>query len=300
METKSVWTIMKILNWTKQYFADKGVENPRLDAEILLCAVLKCERINLYIDFERPLDESELAQFKQMVIRRAQGEPLAYILGEKAFMRNTFKVNKYTLVPRPETELLVEHLVRICEQINQEAKILDIGTGSGAIIVSLLDYLPQAKGVGVDISAGALKVAKENAVNIGVSSRAAFLHSDLFTAIPDEKKFDIIVSNPPYIPAKDISSLAKDVQNEPHSALDGGEDGLDFYRKITAEASLHMAEDGMLAFEIGINQSEAVSGLCRENGFTAVAVGKDYAGIDRMVFAAKEGGKYADLLLEIK
>lgn len=300
METKSVWTIMKILNWTKQYFADKGVENPRLDAEILLCAVLKCERINLYIDFERPLDESELAQFKQMVIRRAQGEPLAYILGEKAFMRNTFKVNKYTLVPRPETELLVEHLVRICEQINQEAKILDIGTGSGAIIVSLLDYLPQAKGVGVDISAGALKVAKENAVNIGVSSRAAFLHSDLFTAIPDEKKFDIIVSNPPYIPAKDISSLAKDVQNEPHSALDGGEDGLDFYRKITAEASLHMAEDGLLAFEIGINQSEAVSGLCRENGFTAVAVGKDYAGIDRMVFAAKEGGKYADLLLEIK
>lgn len=300
METKSVWTIMKILNWTKQYFADKGVENPRLDAEILLCAVLKCERINLYIDFERPLDESELAQFKQMVIRRAQGEPLAYILGEKAFMRNTFKVNKYTLVPRPETELLVEHLVRICEQINQEAKILDIGTGSGAIIVSLLDYLPQAKGVGVDISAGALKVAKENAVNIGVSKRAAFLHSDLFTAIPDEKKFDIIVSNPPYIPAKDISSLAKDVQNEPHSALDGGEDGLDFYRKITAEASLHMAEDGLLAFEIGINQSEAVSGLCRENGFTAVAVGKDYAGIDRMVFAAKEGGKYADLLLEIK
>ena len=291
---------MKILNWTKQYFADKGVENPRLDAEILLCAVLKCERINLYIDFERPLDESELAQFKQMVIRRAQGEPLAYILGEKAFMRNTFKVNKYTLVPRPETELLVEHLVRICEQINQEAKILDIGTGSGAIIVSLLDYLPQAKGVGVDISAGALKVAKENAVNIGVSKRAAFLHSDLFTAIPDEKKFDIIVSNPPYIPAKDISSLAKDVQNEPHSALDGGEDGLDFYRKITAEASLHMAEDGLLAFEIGINQSEAVSGLCRENGFTAVAVGKDYAGIDRMVFAAKEGGKYADLLLEIK
>ena len=300
METKSVWTIMKILNWTKQYFADKGVENPRLDAEILLCAVLKCERINLYIDFERPLDESELAQFKQMVIRRAQGEPLAYILGEKAFMRNTFKVNKYTLVPRPETELLVEHLVRICEQINQEAKILDIGTGSGAIIVSLLDYLPQAKGVGVDISVGALKVAKENAVNIGVSSRAAFLHSDLFTAIPDEKKFDIIVSNPPYIPAKDISSLAKDVQNEPHSALDGGEDGLDFYRKITAEASLHIAEDGLLAFEIGINQSEAVSGLCRENGFTAVAVGKDYAGIDRMVFAAKEGGKYADLLLEIK
>lgn len=300
METKSVWTIMKILNWTKQYFTDKGVENPRLDAEILLCAVLKCERINLYIDFERPLDESELAQFKQMVIRRAQGEPLAYILGEKAFMRNMFKVNKYTLVPRPETELLVEHIVKICEQVNKEAKILDIGTGSGAIIVSLLDYLPLAKGAGVDISVGTLKVAKENAVNIGVSDRVAFLHSDLFTAVPENKKFDIIVSNPPYIPAKDILTLAKDVQNEPHSALDGGEDGLDFYRSITRQAPLYMAEDGMLAFEIGIGQSEAVAALCRENGFGAVAVGKDYAGIDRMVFAAKEGGKYADLLLEIK
>lgn len=299
METKPVWTIMKILNWTKQYFADKGVENPRLDAEVLLCAVLKCERINLYVDFERPLTENELAQFKQYVVRRAKHEPLAYILGEKAFMRNMFKVTPDTLVPRPETELLVESIVMAAEAVGGDVKILDIGTGSGAIIVSLLDYLPQAKGVGVDISAGALTVAKENAVSIGVAERVGFLRSDVFSALPLDKKFDIIVSNPPYIPAGDIAGLAKDVQQEPIGALDGGADGLDFYRRITKEAPLHMVEDGLLAFEIGIYQGEAVAELCRQAGFGAVAIRKDYAGIERMVFAAKEGGKYADLLLEI-
>ncbi len=299
METKPVWTIMKILNWTKQYFADKGVENPRLDAEVLLCAVLKCERINLYVDFERPLTDTELAQFKQYVVRRAGHEPLAYILGEKAFMRNMFKVTPDTLVPRPETELLVESIVMAAEAVGGDVKILDIGTGSGAIIVSLLDYLPKAKGVGVDISVGALTVAKENAVSIGVAERAGFLRSDVFGALPLDKKFDIIVSNPPYIPAGDIAGLAKDVQKEPIGALDGGTDGLDFYRRITKEAPLHMVEDGLLAFEIGIYQGEAVAELCRKAGFGAVAIRKDYAGIERMVFAAKEGGKYADLLLEI-
>ena len=299
METKPVWTIMKILNWTKQYFTDKGVENPRLDAEVLLCAVLKCERITLYVDFERPLSDTELAQFKQYVVRRATHEPLAYILGEKAFMRNMFKVTPDTLVPRPETELLVESIVMAAEAVGGDVKILDIGTGSGAIIVSLLDYLPQAKGVGVDISVGALTVAKENAVAIGVVERAGFLRSDVYSALPLDKKFDIIVSNPPYIPAADIAGLAKDVQNEPIGALDGGEDGLDFYRRITKEAPLHMVEDGLLAFEIGIYQGEAVAEMCKAAGFGAVAIRKDYAGIERMVFAAKEGGKYADLLLEI-
>jgi release factor glutamine methyltransferase len=214
-------------------------------------------------------------------------------------MRNMFKVTPDTLVPRPETELLVESIVMAAEAVGGDVKILDIGTGSGAIIVSLLDYLPQAKGVGVDISVGALTIAKENAVAIGVAERAGFLRSDVYSALPLDKKFDIIVSNPPYIPAADIAGLAKDVQNEPIGALDGGEDGLDFYRRITKEAPLHMVEDGLLAFEIGIHQGEAVAEMCKAAGFSAVAIRKDYAGIERMVFAAKEGGKYADLLLEI-
>ena len=285
----SVWTIMKILNWTKQYFEAKGVENPRLDAEVLLCAVLKCQRITLYVDFERPLSEEELATYREYVRRRGNFEPLAYILGERAFMRNTFKVNKATLVPRPETELLVESLVRIAPLLKREGdvKILDIGTGSGAIIVSLLDYLPDAKGVGVDISVDALIVAKENSEKIGVTGRIGFVRSDVFSKLPLEKKFDIIVSNPPYIPAGDIAGLDKDVQQEPRGALDGGADGLDFYRRITAEAMDHMAEEGVLAFEIGIGQAAAVQQLCLDAGFVKTAVRKDYAGIERMVFAVK-------------
>ena len=285
----SVWTIMKILNWTKQYFEAKGVENPRLDAEVLLCAVLKCQRITLYVDFERPLSEEELATYREYVRRRGNFEPLAYILGERAFMRNTFKVNTATLVPRPETELLVESLIRIAPVLKREGdvKILDIGTGSGAIIVSLLDYLPNAKGVGVDISVDALIVAKENSEKIGVTGRIGFVRSDVFSKLPLEKKFDIIVSNPPYIPAGDIAGLDKDVQQEPRGALDGGADGLDFYRRITAEAMGHMAEEGVLAFEIGICQAAAVQQLCLDAGFVKTAVRKDYAGIERMVFAVK-------------
>ena len=285
----SVWTIMKILNWTKQYFEAKGVENPRLDAEVLLCAVLKCQRITLYVDFERPLSEEELATYREYVRRRGNFEPLAYILGERAFMRNTFKVNKATLVPRPETELLVESLVRIAPLLKREGdvKILDIGTGSGAIIVSLLDYLPNAKGVGVDISVDALIVAKENSEKIGVTGRIGFVRSDVFSKLPLEKKFDIIVSNPPYIPAGDIAGLDKDVQQEPRGALDGGADGLDFYRRITAEAMDHMAEEGVLACEIVIGQAAAVQQLCLDAGFVKTAVRKDYAGIERMVFAVK-------------
>ena len=261
----------------------------RLDAEVLLCAVLKCQRITLYVDFERPLSEEELATYREYVRRRGNFEPLAYILGERAFMRNTFKVNKATLVPRPETELLVESLIRIAPMLKREGdvKILDIGTGSGAIIVSLLDYLPNAKGVGVDISVDALIVAKENSEKIGVTGRIGFVRSDVFSKLPLEKKFDIIVSNPPYIPAGDIAGLDKDVQQEPRGALDGGADGLDFYRRITAEAMGHMAEEGVLAFEIGVGQAAAVQQLCLDAGFVKTAVRKDYAGIERMVFAVK-------------
>lgn len=301
---KPVWTIIKILDWTKQYFADRGVENPRLDAEVLLCAVLQCERIKLYMDFERPLTGVELSQYKNYVARRGQHEPLAYILGEKEFMRNSFKVTSATLVPRPETELLVESLIKAARGLKADGdvKILDIGTGSGAIIVSLLDYLPNAKGVGVDISVDALIVAEENSRRIGVRERAGFMQSDLFSRIPADKKFDIIVSNPPYIPAADIAGLAKDVQKEPRGALDGGADGLDFYRRIISEAMDHMADEGILAFEVGINQAQVVAELCRKAGFKATAIRKDYADIERMVFAVKEegdGSKYADLLLEI-
>ena len=304
MADKEVWTILKTLNWTKRYFKDKGIENPSLDAELLLCEVLHCQRITLFVDFERPLSEQELATFKGYVVRRAKAEPLAYILGHKEFMGLSFKVTPATLIPRPETELLVESIVKAAKLLRPEGevKLLDIGTGSGAIVVAALAALPKAKGVGADISIEALTVAKENADNQGLQGRIGFIRSDIYSRIPLDKKFDIIVSNPPYIPTATIAELAADVKKEPLGALDGGKDGLDFYRRIIAEADLHLEEEGLLALEIGIGQSEAVVELCRKAGFTLTAVRKDYADIERMVFAVKakeEGEKYADLLLAI-
>lgn len=298
MTAKPIWTIAKVLDWTKQYFADKGLENPRLDAEILLCSVLQCQRITLYVHFDQPLEEHELAQYRGYVARRAAAEPLAYILGSRAFMKYDFKVTPDVLVPRPETELLVECAAKLAGFI-EKPEILDIGTGSGAIIVSLLDMLPKAYGTAVDVSPGALAVAKENAKQIGVDGRLIFVRSDLYAALPQGAKFDVIISNPPYIPSADISGLAADVRREPRLALDGGADGLNFYRRIIAGAPQYLKDDGFLAFEIGINQGKAVADLCRSHGFRVTAVRHDYAGIERMVFAAKEGISYADAILEL-
>lgn len=298
MTAKPIWTIAKVLDWTKQYFAEKGLENPRLDAEILLCSVLQCQRITLYVHFDQPLEEHELAQYRGYVARRAAAEPLAYILGSRAFMKYDFKVTPDVLVPRPETELLVECAAKLAGFI-EKPEVLDIGTGSGAIIVSLLDMLPEAHGVAVDVSPGALAVAKENAQKMGVDGRLKLVRSDLYAALPREAKFDIIISNPPYIPSGDIAGLAADVKREPRLALDGGADGLNFYRRIIAGSTARLKENGFLAFEIGINQCGAVADLCRSHGYGVVALRRDYAGIERMVFAAKEGTTYADSILEL-
>ncbi len=297
-QTKNVWTIVKILDWTRQYFADKGIENPRLDAEILLCAVLDCPRINLYVHFDQPLAVEELKKYREYVLRRGRQEPLAYILGEKAFMDYVFKVTPAVLVPRPETELLVESLVKM-NGSTKKIKILDIGTGSGAIIVSLLSLLPLAEGTAVDISPAALAVAVENAQSMGVSNRFQPVLSDLYNNLPTGEKYNIIVSNPPYIPTADLSTLAADVQKEPRGALDGGKDGLDFYRRIIAGAERFLLPEGLLAFEIGIGQADDVVRLCLEQGLPITAVLKDYVGIERMIFATKEGSVYEDTLMAL-
>ena len=212
-------------------------------------------------------------------------------------MKHSFKVTPAVLVPRPETELLVESVAKAAVGAGAE-NLLDIGTGSGAIIVSLLDLLPQSRGTAVDISAAALVVAGENAENIGVGERLTLVESDLFSKLDCNKKFDIIVSNPPYIPAAAIAGLAADVQKEPLGALDGGADGLDFYRRIVSGCEIWLQPDGLLAFEVGIDQAQSVCQLCRQAGLIVTAVRKDYAEIERMVFATREGTYYADHLLE--
>lgn len=303
MASGKVWTIVKILEWTINFFTEKGLESPRLDAELLLCDVLKCERITLYVHFDQPLKEEELINYKEYIVRRANNEPLAYIVGYKYFMKYKFKVNEDTLVPRPETEILVEHLTNVLKANKESIKFLDIGTGSGAIICSLLDLVPKAKGVAVDISEGALKAATTNASALGVGDRFTPVVSDLFTNLGEAKEdclFDLIVSNPPYIPKKVLETLAKDVQKEPQGALDGGEDGLDFYRKITKQAKSYLKTESILAFEIGFDQGKDVKKLCEEAGFEVVVVAKDYAQLDRMVFATMKGSAYEDKIMEIR
>ena len=210
MEKKDVWTISSLLNWTVNYFKSKNIQSARLDAEVLLSHVLRQERIYLYVHFDEPMEQNELSKFREYVKKRAQHVPIAYIIGEREFMGLPFKVTKDTLIPRPDTEILVENVLNNVDK-DKEIEIVDIGTGSGAIILSLLVNLPKAQGKTVDISSKAIEVAKENAVNLQVNDRCEFFVGDLFAPL-NGNKFDVIVSNPPYIPQKDIATLEDDVK----------------------------------------------------------------------------------------
>lgn len=284
MEKKDVWTISSLLNWTVKYFKSKNITSARLDAEVLLSYVLGQERIYLYVHFDEPMQQNELCKFREYVKKRAQHMPIAYIIGTKEFMGLPFKVTPDTLIPRPDTEILVENVLANTDK-NEEVKIVDIGTGSGAIILSLLANLPKAIGKTVDIASKAIEVARENAAALKVDDRCEFFVGDLFTPLNSDE-FDIIVSNPPYIPQKDIVSLETDVKMyEPIGALTDGGDGLDYYRRLLMEGRAYLKKNGFIALEIGIYQSEAVKRIAEDNGWKNIRIIKDYAGIDRVVLA---------------
>lgn len=276
------WTIGGILNWTRQYFSDKGVENPRLDAEVLLSRILGLDRVHLYVRFDQPLEHTELAAFREFVKRRAMRFPVAYITGSKEFMGLDFAVNPAVLIPRPDTEILVEGAVDLLRD-RERPQILDLGTGSGAIIVSTLTKLPGAQGTAVDISAEALAVAKTNAERHAVADRLIIRQGDLFEPVSGET-YDAILSNPPYIPDGEIAGLEPEVQREPHLALAGGTDGLDYYRRIISAGPQHVKPGGFIAVEVGINQAQAVAAIADASGALKIqATLKDYAGIERVV-----------------
>ena len=282
-----VWTIGSIIKWTEQYFQDKGVDSPRLDAEVLLSHVLQKERIYLYIHFDEPLEAAELAAFREMVKKRVQRIPVAYIVGAREFMGLRFAVSPAVLIPRPDTEILVEAVIERLKDKSQ-IKFVDIGTGSGAIVLSLLHYLPLACAVAVDISQDALAVATENAETLLVKDRVDFYQGDIYAPLAAEK-FDTIVSNPPYIPNADIAELEPEVKEfEPYGALAGGLDGLDFYRRLIADGSDRLKDGGFMAFEVGINQAQAVAALAESMPiFEKAEILKDYAGIERVVILYK-------------
>lgn len=277
----SVWTIGEILQWTKQYFSGKGVDNPRLDAEVLLSHILCQDRLYLYVHYDQPLSVDELAAFRECVRKRAARIPVAYIIGEKEFFGLPFLVSPAVLIPRPETELLVEAVVRRLAG-KPKPQIVDLGTGSGAITVSLLTQLPDAAVVAVDISAAALEVARTNAKRHGVEERVEWRQGDFWRPVTG-LLFDAIVSNPPYIPAEDVHFLSQEVKNEPILALDGGKDGLEYYRRLLAEGDSYLASDGFMAVEIGINQAAAIRLLAEQSPFAIQEVCSDYAGIERIV-----------------
>ena len=279
-DRKEVWTIGKILNWTKQYFEEKGVDSPRLDAEVLLSHILKCDRIHLYVNFDRPLVGEELSSFRQMVKARAQRMPVAYILGEKEFMGHSFRVTPDVLIPRPDTEILVEEAIRLLAE-KEAPRIVDIGTGSGAILLSVLKGTEGSTGVAVDLSSAALAVAKSNGERLGLADRAEFRLGDLYA--PVDGLFDAILSNPPYIPVRDMEGLSPEVKQEPEMALVGGADGLDFYRRLIDDAPRYLKEGGIVLFEVGIGEAQDVAELGKRRGFSVQRILPDYAGIDRVV-----------------
>ena len=260
---------------------------PRLDVETLLQKVLGVDRLYILLNLERVLSEDEEQLFNKFINERLNNRPIAYIVGNREFMGLDFFVKEGVLIPRPDTEVLVEEVIELAKK--KDAKnILDIGTGSGAITVSLAKYLENVKVTSVDISDIALEIGKRNAISNEVDDRINFVKSDLFTNIDKETKFDIIVSNPPYIKREVIDTLDKQVKDyEPYNALEGGEDGLDFYRQITKESIDYLKQGGILAYEVGHDQAEDVSEIMKSYGYTKIYKKKDIQGIDRVVIGFK-------------
>ena len=281
-----VWTIGRLLKWTQEYFTAKKIDSPRLDAEVLLAYVLQKERIYLYVHFDEPLQENELVNFRELIKKRAARLPIAYIIGQKEFMGMTFNVNKDVLVPRPETELLVEAVIDRLPA-DRNVQFADIGTGSGAIAIALAKLRSNFSGCAVDISEKAIETAKSNAEALQVTDKIEFLQGDLLAPLynrDDISRFDAIVSNPPYIPLKDMEGLQPEVRRyEPYDALTDKNDGLDFYRRLTKNGRELLTEDGFLACEIGIGQAEAIRKMAEENDWGKCEILKDLAKIERVV-----------------
>ena len=257
----------------------------QLDARLLLEHVCGTSLQTLLLDGERPVTDNEAELYRRLLKRRCSREPLAYILGKWDFMGLEFGVSSDVLIPEQDTENLVEEVMR---EVCDGDRILDLCTGSGCILLSLLNYSNGSTGVGTDLSEGAIDVAKENALKLGLSERCDWKAGDLFEAVDPGEKFDIIVSNPPYIRSETIGELAPEVRiHEPRMALDGGDDGLYFYKRIIPEAADYLRTGGMLFLEIGYDQAEQVSALMKDAGYYEVRTIKDYGGNDRIVCGIK-------------
>ncbi len=288
---QTVWTILALIRWADERFKKEGLSSPRLDAEVLLAATLGMDRIGLYTHFDQPLKPDELARFKKFILRRLRREPVAYILGKREFWSLPFKVTPDVLIPRPETEVLVSEALKALAHLNGKASnILEIGTGSGAISVALAKELPAAKVVATDLSANALSLAEENALWNGVRERIHFLQGDLLQPIKKGERFDLVITNPPYIPREQFPSLMPEVRDfEPRIALDGGVNGLDFFRRALPAVGEFLDSGGWFLAEMGEGQDQEILRIAgKSSDLDSFDFVKDLAGIKRVFKARKK------------
>jgi release factor glutamine methyltransferase len=280
-----VWTVLELLRWTTDYFERNGIDSARLDAEVLLAHALESDRIRLYLDYEKPVLVEERDRFRALVRRRA-GErvPVSLLLGQREFWSMSFRVSGDVLTPRPETETLVEAALSKVPEPESAIRILDIGTGSGAIALSLASELPHAEITATDLSEAALQIAAENADHLHTRERVRFLAGDLFEPVASER-FDLVVSNPPYVARDDAASLPPELSHEPEMALFAGAEGLDVIRRLVAEAGDHLSPRGWLLIELSPEQVETVELELVQAGFSEVERRFDLARLPRVVGA---------------
>ena len=292
MSQTESWTIGRLLNWTTKYLGDQGADSPRLDAEVLLAEARGCKRIELYTSFDEVAAESVRTTFRDLVRRRAEGMPVAYLVGQREFYSMNFRVTPDVLIPRPETELLVIRLLDLAKATSPDGaglEIADIGTGSGIIAICAAKHLRQARLTAVDISPAALQVAQTNAAEHGVSERIAFVEGDLFAAVSADARFDIVASNPPYVTADEMDQLEPTVRDyEPRTALQAGPSGTAVIERLIPEAAGRLKAGGWLLMEIGHQQGQAVEALLQADGrFDEISLTKDLAGQIRLAQARR-------------
>lgn len=280
-----VWTVLSMILWSAEYLEGKGVPNARLDSEHLLAHVVEADRLQLYLDFERPLSRSELDAYRPLLKRRASREPLQYIIGSQPFRELEVQVRPGVLIPRPETEALVEGVLDWARAHERRGAALDIGTGSGVIALSLAGEGAFEWVLATDVDEGAIEIANENTA--GVEGRVDFRLGSLFDPIEPDERFDVIVSNPPYIREVDAEGLEPEVRDwEPRTALFAGDDGLAVIRPLVEGAASHLAPGGLVALEVGLGQARDVAGLFEAaDAFGNVRILRDYSGRERFVFA---------------
>ena len=282
-------TVLEVIQRSSDFLARKGVESPRLQIELLLAHVLRMPRMKLYLNFDRVLAETELETLRGLVKRRSEREPLQHIVGSTSFCGLEISVNRDVLVPRPETELLAEQAVAFLMPLtDRNLTVLDFGTGSGCLAAAIAMKLPAVIVHALDVSESALRMARENVLRLGVGDRVVFHSGDGFGVVPVELRFDLVVSNPPYIASAEIETLEPEVRDfDPRLALDGGADGLDFYRRLAVETGSRLNSGGKLMLELGDGQAGAVSELLTQHGWTVEGVLKDYPGRERILIARR-------------